>query len=94
MQAVPNQGPRPGARLPEPANPKLPTFFIIETPLSGTVKPMVQMDSGVGVNPSWHISIPRKSMSVKSRPGGLSSRTYLTFGYWDRVLAMLKPATL
>jgi lysophospholipase L1-like esterase len=86
-----NQGPRPGARLPEPANPKLPTLFIIGDST-------VRNGQGDGSNGQWGWGEPivayfdTSKINVANRAlGGLSSRTYLTFGYWDRVLAMLKP---
>jgi len=88
---VPNQGPRPGARLPEPANPKLPTFFIIGDST-------VRNGQADGSNGQWGWGEPivayfdtTKINVVNRALGGLSSRTYLTFGYWDRLLPMLKP---
>lgn len=88
---IQNQGPRPGARLPEPANPKLPTLFIIGDST-------VRNGQGDGSNGQWGWGEPivgyfdTTKINVANRAlGGLSSRTYLTFGYWDRVLAMLKP---
>jgi lysophospholipase L1-like esterase len=86
-----NQGPRPGARLPEPANPKLRTLFIIGDST-------VRNGQGDGSNGQWGWGEPivgyfdtTKINVVNRALGGLSSRTYLAFGYWDRVLAMLKP---
>ena len=88
--AVPNQGPRPGVRLPEPANPKLPTFFIIGDST-------VRNGQADGSNGQWGWGEPivayfdtTKINVVNRALGGLSSRTYLTFGYWDRLLPMLK----
>lgn len=86
-----NQGPRPGARLPEPVNPKLHTLFIIGDST-------VRNGQGDGSNGQWGWGEPivayfdTSKINVANRAlGGLSSRTYLTFGYWDRLLAMLKP---
>jgi lysophospholipase L1-like esterase len=92
---VSNQGPRPGARLPEPANPKLPTFFIIG---DSTVR-NGQGDGGSNGQWGWGEPIvayfDTTKINVTNRAlGGLSSRTYLTFGYWDRLLAMLKPGDI
>jgi lysophospholipase L1-like esterase len=77
--------------LPEPANPKLPTLFLIGDST-------VRNGRGDGVNGQWgwgepivaYFDAPRINV-VNRAVGGLSSRTYLTLGHWDRVLAMLKP---
>ncbi len=89
--ATQDQGPRPGRPLPEPANPKLPTLFLIGDST-------VRNGQGDGLNGQWGWGEPligyfdETKINVVNRAlGGLSSRTYLTFGYWDRALAMLKP---
>lgn len=94
VEAVPqavslNQTPR--RPLPEPANPKLPTLFLIG---DSTVR-NGQGDGGGG---QWGWGEPlvayfdtAKINVVNRAVGGLSSRTYLTSGNWDKVLQMLKP---
>ena len=56
---------------------------------------------GDGANGQWgwgepivNYFDPVKINVVNRAVGGLSSRTYLTQGHWDRVLAMLKPGTV
>jgi rhamnogalacturonan acetylesterase len=85
------QGPRPGRPLPEPANTKLPTLFLIGDST-------VRNGDGNGSNGQWgwgdHLApyFDTTRINVTNRAlGGLSSRTYLTFEYWDRLLALLKP---
>ena len=89
MQAVP--APRPPIALPAPANPNLPTLFLIGDST-------VRNGRGDGANGQWGWGDPladyfdaAKINVVNRAVGGLSSRTYLTQGHWDRVLAMLKP---
>jgi len=76
--------------LPEPANPALPTVFLIGDST-------VRNGRGDGSNGQWGWGEPivdrfdtSKINVVNRAVGGLSSRTYLTQGHWDRVLAMLK----
>ncbi len=76
---------------PEPVNPKLPNLFLIG---DSTVR-NGQGDGGGG---QWGWGEPlmdyfdsTKINVVNRAVGGLSSRTYLTGGYWEKVLAMLKP---
>ena len=85
------QGPRPGRPLPEPANPKLPTLYLIGDST-------VRNGDGNGSNGQWGWGNPiagyfnpHKINVVNRALGGLSSRTYLTFEYWDRLMEMLKP---
>ncbi len=86
---------RPRMRMPEPANPNLPSLFLVgdSTMRNGA-------DDGQGKGPEgmwgWGHTIadlfdPAKINVVNRAVGGLSSRTYLTGGHWDRVMAMLKP---
>lgn len=89
--AAQTQGPRPGRRLPEPANPKLPSLHLIGDST-------VRNGDGNGSNGQWGWGSPiagyfdtTKINVVNRALGGLSSRTYLTFEYWDRLMAMLKP---
>jgi len=77
--------------LPVPANPNLPTLFLIGDST-------VRNGHGDGANGQWgwgepivKLFDPAKINVVNRAVGGLSSRTYLTQGDWDMVLAMLKP---
>jgi lysophospholipase L1-like esterase len=79
------------ARLPEPADPKLPSLFLIGDST-------VRNGRGDGANGQWGWGdligphFDRTRINVVNRAvGGLSSRTYLTGTYWDGVLAWLKP---
>jgi lysophospholipase L1-like esterase len=81
---------RPLPVLPTPANPKLPTLFLIGDST-------VRNGRGDGGNGQWGWGEPivddfdpQKINVVNRAIGGLSSRTYLTQGHWDRVKAMLK----
>lgn len=78
-------------KLPEPAYPKLPSLFLIGDST-------VRNGRGDGSNGQWGWGdligpfFDQKKINVVNRAaGGLSSRTYLTAGYWDEVLALLKP---
>ncbi len=82
---------KPRKPLPEPANLKLPTLFLIGDST-------VRNGQGDGAGGQWGWGEPivalfdtRKINVVNRAVGGLSSRTYLTSGHWDKVLAMLKP---
>jgi lysophospholipase L1-like esterase len=82
---------RAGLRLPVPANPNLPTLFAIGDST-------VRNGRADGSNGQWGWGEPlmdlfdASKINVVNRAiGGLSSRTYLTFGDWDRVLAMIRP---
>ncbi|MGB7721456.1 MAG: rhamnogalacturonan acetylesterase [Bryobacteraceae bacterium] len=90
-QAVGPYPARPQMRLPEPANPNLPSLFLIGDST-------VRNGRGDGANGQWGWGEPivdyfdaTKINVVNRAVGGLSSRTYLSQGHWDRVLAMLKP---
>lgn len=79
------------AVAPVPLDPKLPTVFLIGDST-------VRNGRGDGVNGQWGWGEPivayfdAARINVVNRAvGGLSSRTFLTLGHWDRVLAMLKP---
>jgi lysophospholipase L1-like esterase len=74
-----------------PADPKLPTLFLIGDST-------VRNGRGDGANGQWGWGEPlvdrfdTARINVVNRAvGGLSSRTYLTQGHWQRVMAMLKP---
>jgi len=78
-------------RLPEPRDPALPTLFLIGDST-------VRNGHGDGSNGQWGWGEPlvdlfdsAKINVVNRAVGGLSSRTYLTEGHWERALAMLKP---
>jgi lysophospholipase L1-like esterase len=77
--------------LPVPANPSLPTLFLVGDST-------VRNGRGDGANnqmgwgePLVAFFDPRKIKVVNRAIGGRSSRTYLTEGHWADVLAMLKP---
>jgi lysophospholipase L1-like esterase len=77
--------------LPKPYNPALPTLFLIGDST-------VRNGHGDGSNNQWGWGEPLAGLFnngqinvVNRAVGGLSSRTFLTGGYWDMVLAMLKP---
>jgi lysophospholipase L1-like esterase len=76
--------------LPRPKNPSSPSLFLIGDST-------VRNGRGDGANGQWGwgdyigIYFDLEKINVVNRAvGGLSSRTYLTQGHWDRVLAMLK----
>lgn len=79
-----------GRPLPEPRDPALPTLFLIGDST-------VRNGRGDGSNGQWGWGEPLRDrfdtgkVNVVNRAvGGLSSRTYLTMGHWENVLAMLK----
>jgi lysophospholipase L1-like esterase len=81
---------RPQMRLPEPANPNLPSLFLIGDST-------VRNGRGDGAGGQWGWGEPiadffdAARINVVNRAiGGLSSRTFVSQGHWDRVLAMLK----
>jgi len=93
-------GAGPGQRppMPEPANPKLPSLILIG---DSTVRN--GRDDGQGKGPEgqwgWGHAIaeffdPAKINVVNRAVGGLSSRTYLTGGHWERALALVKPGDI
>lgn len=78
-------------KMPVPANPSLPTLFLIGDST-------VRNGRGDGANGQWGWGEPLVDLFDKSKinvvnraVGGLSSRTYLIQGHWDRVKAMIKP---
>ena len=80
-----------GLHLPEPANPVLPTLFLIG---DSTVRNGV--GDGAGGQWGWgeplfHWFNPEKMNVVNRAVGGLSSRTFYTGVYWRSVLDMIKP---
>ena len=90
-QAAAPYPPRPQMRMPEPANPNLPSLFLIGDST-------VRNGRGDGANGQWGWGdclasfFDTARLNVVNRAvGGLSSRTFFTQGHWERVLAMLKP---
>jgi lysophospholipase L1-like esterase len=87
----PGSGPQPGRPLPEPARPGLPSLLLVGDST-------VRNGNGDGGNGQWgwgdllapYFDTARLNV-VNRALGGLSSRTYRTFGYWDRTLALVKP---
>ncbi len=77
--------------LPEPADPQLPSIVLVGDSL-------VRNGRGDGSNGQWgwgdslgqHFD-PAKINLVNRAVGGLSSRTYLTLGHWERALTLIKP---
>jgi lysophospholipase L1-like esterase len=86
---------RGGFRLPEPANPALPSLFLVG---DSTVRNGRDDGQGKGADGQWgwghtiaDLFDPAKINVVNNGVGGLSSRTYYMQGTWDRVKGMLKP---
>ena len=91
-----NTDPRHGQKidLPEPANPALPSLFLIgdSTVRNGRddgQKKGAQGQWGWGNPIAAHFDSSRINV-VNRAIGGLSSRTYLTGGHWERTLALIK----
>ncbi|RYX84778.1 rhamnogalacturonan acetylesterase [bacterium] len=85
---APQKAQRP---LPVPADPALPSLFLIGDST-------VRNGQGDGANGQWGWGEPiatyfdaAKINVVNRAVGGLSSRTYLTGGFWTDTLAMVKP---
>lgn len=81
--------------LPDPANPALPSLILIG---DSTVRNGHDDGQGLGAAGQWGWGNPlaqyfdSAKINVVSRAvGGLSSRTYLTSGHWQRTLALVKP---
>jgi lysophospholipase L1-like esterase len=77
--------------LPEPANPELPSIVLIGDST-------VRNGRGDGAGGQWgwgdplaEFFDPAKINVVNRAVGGLSSRTFLTQGHWERALTLLKP---
>jgi len=95
ISTVPGQNTDPGAAvrqpLPAPKNPRLPTLYLIGDST-------VRNGKGDGASGQWGWGEPLvgyfdlDAMNVVNRAiGGRSSRTYITEGRWDELLALLKP---
>ncbi len=87
--------PRPRMEWPTPANPKLPSIILIG---DSTVRNGRDDGQGKGAEGQWGWGNPLASyfdpakINVVNRAvGGLSSRTYLTGGHWERTFAIVKP---
>ncbi len=84
--------------LPEPANPALPSIILIG---DSTVRNGRDDGQGKGAEGQWgwgnplasHFD-PAKVNIVNRAVGGLSSRTYVTSGHWERTLAFVKPGDI
>jgi lysophospholipase L1-like esterase len=81
--------------LPEPANPALPSLILIG---DSTVRNGHDDGQGKGPAGQWGWGNPianyfdtSKINVVNRAVGGLSSRTYVTSGHWQRTLALVKP---
>jgi lysophospholipase L1-like esterase len=77
-------------KMPEPRDPRLPTLFLIGDST-------VRNGRGDGANGQWGWGEPLvdrfdtdKVNVVNRAVGGLSSRTFLTQGHWERTLALMK----
>jgi len=78
-------------RLPVPIDRRLPSIYLIGDST-------VRNGRGDGGNGQWgwgdflaaYVDLSKANV-VNRAVGGLSSRTYLTYGHWDRVKAMLQP---
>jgi len=84
---VPSAPPPPPETVPAPLDPKLPTLFVIGDSTAA---------SNDGVAVGWALLFPAyfdpAKINVANRArSGRSSRTFLTEGWWDKVLADLKP---
>ncbi len=80
--------------LPEPANPRLPSIFMIG---DSTVRNGKDDGQGKGAEGQWGWGNPiarwfdQSKINVVNRAvGGLSSRTYITSGHWDRTYPLIK----
>ena len=97
--AIPPPSPAPptdpgvgsGPPLPTPSNPSLPSLFLVGDST-------VRNGRGDGANGQWGWGEPlfdffdASKINVVNRAlGGRSSRTYITEGRWEELLAMLKP---
>jgi lysophospholipase L1-like esterase len=81
--------------LPEPANPALPSLILIG---DSTVRNGQDDGQGKGAEGQWGWGNPiaayfdpAKINVVNRAVGGLSSRTFLSGGHWERALAFVKP---
>jgi lysophospholipase L1-like esterase len=84
--------------LPEPSDPKLPSIVLIG---DSTVRNGRDDGQGKGAagqwgwgNPIAAFFDPAKVNVVNRAVGGLSSRTYLTSGHWERTVAIVKPGDI
>ena len=89
---------RAQVKLPEPANPALPSIILIG---DSTVRNGHDDGQGKGAEGQWGWGNPLaayfdpgKVNVVNRAVGGLSSRTYVTSGHWERTLAFVKPGDI
>jgi lysophospholipase L1-like esterase len=85
QSAPTNAAPRPGEQ--PPINPKLPTLYIIG---DSTVRNSTRGQQGWG-DPIAAYFDQTKLNVVNRAIGGRSSRTFITEGRWDQIVAALKP---
>ncbi len=84
--------------LPEPENPALPSIILIG---DSTVRNGHDDGQGKGAQGQWgwgkplaaHVDASRVNL-VNRAVGGLSSRTYISSGHWERTLALVKPGDI
>lgn len=95
LPAAAPEAPRQGPRMPEPADPKLPSLVLIG---DSTMRNGRDDGQGKGAEGQWgwghtiaDLFDPAKINVVNRAVGGLSSRTFLTMGHWERALAFVKP---
>lgn len=89
---------RAQVKLPGPANPALPSIILIG---DSTVRNGHDDGQGKGAEGQWGWGNPlaawfdpAKVNVVNRAVGGLSSRTYITSGHWERTLAFVKPGDI
>ena len=82
--------------LPEPADPALPSLFLIgdSTVRNGRGDGVDQPGQWGWGDPLTAYFDPAKINVVNRAVGGTGARTFLDRGYWDRVVAMLKPGDI
>lgn len=84
--------------LPMPANPALPSIILIG---DSTVRNGHDDGQGKGAEGQWgwgnslaaHVDAAQVNL-VNRAVGGLSSRTYISSGHWERTLALVKPGDI
>ncbi|CAN7467313.1 rhamnogalacturonan acetylesterase [Massilia sp. LjRoot122] len=98
VAAVNTDPARAQVKLPEPANPALPSIILIG---DSTVRNGHDDGQGKGAEGQWGWGNPiaayfdaNKVNLVNRAVGGLSSRTYITSGHWERTLAFVKPGDI
>jgi lysophospholipase L1-like esterase len=82
--------------LPDPADPRLPSLFLIgdSTVRNGRGDGIDGLGQWGWGDPLAAYFDPAKVNLVNRAVGGTGARTFMAQGYWDKVLAMLKPGDL